>query len=321
MEIAGIAGIAGIVGIVGIAGIVGTVTIGLARDRYPRYARYALYPLLLWGCGGRNAVVVGSKNFTESVILGEIIARQLQRYHIPVERQPNLGGTFICHHAIVAGQLDIYVEYTGTAYAAILKQPPSKDPAHVRQVVDSVYRARWNLIWTAPFGFDNTFAMLIRRRDAERLGISTLSQAVPYARKWRPAFGYEFVDRADGYRGLRRAYGLTFATRPATMDLGLTYRALADSQADIIAGNSTDGQIAALDLFQLQDDRRYFPPYEAAPVVRESVFERYPQARTALARLGGTITNAKMRQLNYEVDVAHRRPADVAKEFLRGVPK
>ena len=144
---------------------------------------------------------------------------------------------------------------------------------------------------------------------------------MPAARHWRPAFGYEFVERADGYKGLRKAYGLTFATRPATMDLGLTYRALADSQADIIAGNSTDGQITALDLFQLQDDRHYFPPYEAAPVVREAVFERYPQARAALARLGGTITNEKMRRLNYEVDVAHRRVAVVAREFLRGVPK
>ena len=282
-----------------------------------------LLPLLpaVWGCGRQDAVVVGSKNFTESVILGEIISQQLERYHIPVKRQPNLGGTFVCHRAIIAGQLDIYAEYTGTAYAAILKQPPSSDPAHVRQVVDSVYRTRWHLIWSAPFGFDNTFAMLIRRRDAERLGISTLSQAVPAARHWRPAFGYEFVERADGYKGLRKAYGLTFATRPATMDLGLTYRALADSQADIIAGNSTDGQITALDLFQLQDDRHYFPPYEAAPVVREAVFERYPQARAALARLGGTITNEKMRRLNYEVDVAHRRVAVVAREFLRGVPK
>ena len=264
---------------------------------------------------------VGSKNFTDSFLLGEIVAQQLERSHIPVERKPNLGGTFVCHRAIVAGQLDVYVEYTGTAYAAILKQPPSSDPAHVRQVVDSIYRARWDLIWTAPFGFDNTFAMLIRKRDAERLGISTLSQAVPYARHWRPAFGYEFVDRADGYDGLRKAYGLRFARRPATMDLGLTYRALADSQADIIAGNSTDGQIAALDLFQLQDDRHYFPPYEAAPVVRAAVLQRYPQARAARARLGGTSTNARMRQLNYEVDVAHRRAADVAREFLSTVPQ
>jgi len=283
--------------------------------------RAALLALALWGCGGRNAVVVGSKNFTESVLLGEIVAQQLERYHIPVERKPNLGGTFVCHRAIVAGQLDIYVEYTGTAYAAILKQPPSGDPVHVRQVVDSVYRARWDLVWTAPFGFNNTFAMLIRRRDAERLGISTLSQAVPSARHWRPAFGYEFVDRADGYRGLRKAYGLTFGTPPATMDLGLTYRALADSQADIIAGNSTDGQIAALNLFQLQDDRHYFPPYEAAPVVRAAVFTRYPQAREALAKLGGAITDASMRQLNYEVDVAHHRVADVARAFLRSVAR
>jgi osmoprotectant transport system substrate-binding protein len=294
---------------------------GMMRAAIVPLWRYAALPLVLWGCGGHHAVVVGSKNFTESVLLGEIVAQQLERYHIPVERQPNLGGTFVCHRAIVAGQLDVYVEYTGTAYAAILKQPPSNEPAHVRQVVDSAYRARWNLVWTAPFGFNNTFAMLIRDQTAQRLGISTLSQAAPYARHWRPAFGYEFMDRADGYRGLRLAYGLTFATAPATMDLGLTYRALADSQADIIAGNSTDGQIAALDLFQLQDDRHYFPPYEAAPVVREAIFRRYAAAREALAKLGGTITDARMRRLNYEVDVAHRRVAEVAREFLQGVPK
>jgi osmoprotectant transport system substrate-binding protein len=275
-----------------------------------------LFSGTLAACRPQHALVVGSKNFTESVILGEIIAQQLERHGIPVVRKPYLGGTFVCHRAIIAGQLDIYVEYTGTAYSAILKLPASSDAAHVRQVVDSAYRARWRLVWTKPFGFDNTFAMLIRRHDAERLGISTLSQAVPYARAWRPAFGYEFVERDDGYRGLLKTYGLKFATSPATMDLGLTYRVLADDKADIIAGNSTDGQIAALHLFQLQDDRHYFPPYEAAPVVRQDVFIRYPKARAALGDLGGTITDDQMRALNYQVDVAHRTVADVARAFL-----
>lgn len=277
--------------------------------------------LAVWGCAGQDAIVVGSKNFTESMLLGEIVAQQLERYDLPVERKLYLGGTFVCHEAIKAGQIDVYVEYTGTAYSAILALPATSDAALVWRVVDSTYAARWDLVWAEPLGFNNTFAMLIRRRDAERLGVRTLSEAARYARGWRPAFGYEFVEREDGYRGLLKAYGLTFAERPAVMDLGLSYRALADGRADFIAGNSTDGQVAALDLFHLEDDRHYFPPYEAAPVVRNDVFTRFPAARTALAKLKGTITAERMRQLNYQVDVAHRPAIEVAKEFLAGIPK
>lgn len=254
-------------------------------------------------------------------MLGEIVAQQLERYDLPVERKLYLGTSFICHEAITAGKIDIYVEYSGTAYAAILTLPTIRDAARVRLVVDSVYRARWNLVWTEPFGFDNTFAMLIRRRDAVRLGIRTLSEAAPYAKTWRPAFGYEFTEREDGFQGLVKAYGFQFASRPATMDLGLSYRALADGRADLIAGSWTDGQIEALDLFPLEDDRHYFPPYEAAPVARNDLFARFPAARTALARLGGTITEEKMRAMNYQIDVAHRPAALVAKEYLAGVPR
>jgi glycine betaine/choline ABC-type transport system substrate-binding protein len=283
--------------------------------------RYAVLALLAAGCGRSDAIIVGSKNFTESVLLGEIVAQQLARYDLPVKRKLFLGGTFVCHEAIKAGQIDVYVEYTGTAYSAILSLPATHDAVLVRQVVDSAYARRWQLVWTEPLGFNNTFAMLIRRRDALRLGIRTLSQAVPHARAWRPAFGYEFVERDDGYPGLLRTYGLAFAGRPAVMDLGLTYRALAEGRVDIIAGNSTDGQIAALDLFQLADDRGYFPPYEAAPVARTDLFTRFPAARAALAKLGGTITDQKMRQLNHQVDVLHRPAVEVAEEFLAAIPK
>ena len=283
--------------------------------------RAALLSLLVVACARPGAIVVGSKNFTESMLLGEIVAQQLERYDLPVERKLFLGGTFVCHEAIKAGQIDVYVEYTGTAHSAILALPSTNDAVLVRRVVDSVYARQWDLAWTEPLGFNNTFAMLIRGSDARRLGIRTLSQALPHARSWRPAFGYEFVEREDGYPGLLRAYGLAFAARPAVMDLGLTYRALAEGRADIIAGNSTDGQVAALDLFQLEDDRGYFPPYEAAPVARQDLFARYPAARTALAKLGGTITDATMRQLNYQVDVAQRPAVEVAREFLAGVAK
>jgi osmoprotectant transport system substrate-binding protein len=276
----------------------------------------ALGPL---ACASRDVIVVGSKNFSESVILGEIVAQQLERHGVPVRRKFFLGGTFVCHEAMVAGRLDAYVEYTGTAHTAILGSPAVRDPERVRQEVDSIYRARWNLEWTEPLGFDNTFAMLIRGADARRLGIATLSEARPHAPRWRPGFGYEFTERADGLRGLVETYGLRFGGEPVVMDLGLTYRALAEGLVDIIAGNSTDGQIELLDLVQLRDDRHYFPPYEAAPVVRGELLARRPEVRQALRALGGTIDEARMRRLNYLVDVERRDVREVVGEFLEGL--
>jgi len=265
-------------------------------------------------------VVIGSKNFTESVILGEIVAQQLERAGVPVQRKLNLGGTFVCHAALIAGQLDGYVEYTGTAYAAVLKLPAARDPRLVSATVDTAYRNRWQVRWMPALGFDNTFAMLVRRADAERLHVRTLSEAVPLASTWRAAFGYEFMERADGFPGLAAQYGLAFRAAPSVMDLGLTYRALADGKVDMIAGNSTDGQIQGLDLLQLTDDRHYFPPYEAAPVVREEMLERYPAARRALIALGWTISAETMRNLNYQVDVEHRDARKVAAEFVQHLP-
>ncbi|NIM50108.1 MAG: ABC transporter substrate-binding protein [Gemmatimonadales bacterium] len=281
-----------------------------------------LLPLLLaaGACGrGDDTLTVASKNFTESVLLGEIVAQQLERHGFHVDRRLNLGGTFICHEAMKAGQVDVYVEYTGTAHSAILGLPTVRDPARVRQEVDSIYRERWGLVWTAPLGFNNTFAMLVRREDARRLGISTLSGAVPHASDWRPGFGYEFMQREDGYRGLVDTYGFSFPMQPAVMDLGLTYRALAEGQVDIIAGNSTDGQIQALELVHLRDDKEYFPPYEAAPVVRSQVLTARPQVGAALAALGGTIDQETMRRLNRLVDVDRRDVKEVAREFLDGL--
>jgi glycine betaine/choline ABC-type transport system substrate-binding protein len=273
--------------------------------------------LLLSACSnGERPIVVGSKNFTESVLLGELVAQQLERHGLPVDRKLNLGGSFICHNALVAGQLDVYVEYTGTAYAAILEMPDTKDPGIVRSTLDSVYQERWDLVWMGPLGFNNTFALLIRNEDATRLGISRLSQIGPYSASWRFGAGYEFIERADGYRGLLAFYGLSFRGEPLEMDLGLTYRALAEGTVDIIAGNSTDGQIEALDLFHLEDDRRYFPPYEAVPVVRADLLERFPVADTVLAELANTLTEAEIRRLNYLVDVEKRDVGEVAAEFL-----
>ncbi len=279
----------------------------------------SLLTLAPLACETGADVVVGSKNFTESIILGEIVAQQLEGAGLTVDRRFNLGGTFICHEAIGAGQIDVYVEYTGTAHAAILELPIERDQAIVRRQLDSVYATRWDLEWTAPLGFNNTFAMLVRGDAAARHALRTYSDVGQFAAEWRPGFGYEFAGRADGYEGLSDAYGFRFDRQPAVMDLGLTYRALAQGQVEIIAGNSTDGQIAALGLFQLEDDRNYFPTYDAVPVVRSSFLEAHPEVRGHLEALGGTIDEATMRRMNYRVDVERRPIREVAREFLAGM--
>jgi len=273
--------------------------------------------LLLAACERTDRVVVGSKNFTEQDILGEIVAQQIERATpLTVVRRFHLGGTFVCHEALRAGQLDVYVEYTGTALVAILKQPPvGGDTALAR--VRAAY-ASFGAEWLAPLGFDNTFAMVVRPGELARLGAPTLSAAAR-AGAWRGGFGYEFAERPDGWPGLSRAYGLRLAGAPRVMDLGLIYRALADSQVDLVAGNATDGQIEALHLVALADDRRFFPPYQAAPVVRTEVLQRHPELRAALASLAGSLSDSTMRHLNRMVDVEHRDIAAVAREFLDGL--
>lgn len=270
------------------------------------------------GCsrGARGPIRVGSKNFSEQVILGEIVAQALEAKGIPVERRLNLGGTFVCHKAIVAGELDVYPEYTGTALTAILREKPVSDPAAVRRTVAEAYRKQWDLVWSPPLGFENNFALIVRAEDAKRWNLARISDLAAHESEIRPGFGYEFVERQDGLAGLSRAYGLTFARRPVEMDLGLLYAALESRKVDLIAGNSTDGLIDALGAVVLEDDRRYFPPYEAAFVVRGRLWRERKGVRQALEALGGTLDAAAMRKLNAAVDRDKRRPEDVAKEFL-----
>ncbi len=261
--------------------------------------------------------MVGAKNFTESDLLAEIVAQQVERRTgLRVERRLHLGGTFVCHQAITSGQIDLYVEYSGTAYTAVLKHPPVQDRDSVYRAVAAEYEQRFGLVWGKPFGFNNTFAIVVRRRDAERDGLRKVSDVARVAPRWRAAFGYEFLERADGFAGLAQVYGLTFATPPTAMDLGLTYRAVAEGKVDLIAGNSTDGQIQALDLVALEDDRRYFPPYEAAAVVRSDLLKKHPEINAALDQLAGGISDAEMRRLNALADVQHRDIATIAREWL-----
>jgi osmoprotectant transport system substrate-binding protein len=265
-----------------------------------------------------DRIVVGSKNFTESFILGELIAQQIEGHtSIKVERRFYLAGTYICQQAMLSGRIDVYPEYTGTALTAVLKEKPGSDKAQVYDRVKSEYEARFGLTLGPAFGFNDTFAMEIRGEDARRLNIRTLSQAEQFAPQWRAGFGYEFMERPDGFQGLAATYGLRFAEAPRIMDLGLLARALKDHQIDFAGGNATDGLIPALDLFVLEDDRHYFPPYEAVPVIRQQATKEHPEVVGALAALGNTISDADMRKMNYSVDAEHQDPQNVAREFLR----
>lgn len=269
--------------------------------------------LLTLSCGSAPRVRVGSKNFSEQLILGEIVAQHLEnRLHGHVSRKLDLGGTMLAQQAIESGDIDVYPEYTGTALTAVLKEKPLKDPSRVLADVRAGY-AQWHLEWLPPLGFDNTFAMVIRRDDNH---LATISQAA-MAHPWKLAAGYEFARREDGLPGLMKAYGLRLKGPVRTMDLGLIYQALMKGQVDMAAGNSTDGMLSVLPVTVLEDDRHYFPPYQCALVVREAAEKQFPALRPALLELSGRISSDTMRRLNYELDGKHRPAREIARDFLR----
>lgn len=279
--------------------------------------RAVIAALLFLACcrDGEKPLIIGSKNFTESVILGELLAQKLEAAGCKVERRLNMGGTFVADSAIRSGAIDAYVEYSGTALAAILKRPASSDRAAVDAAVSAAYE-KLGLRWSPPLGFDNTFAMIVRKSDAERLGLRNISDLTRVASTVRPGFGYEFTERADGWAGLQKAYSLRVATPPRSMDLGLTYKALTSNEVDLIAGSVTDGLIEPLGLVILTDDRGYFPPYDAVVVRRNDIDERCKGASATLESLRGTLDDATMRRLNYEVDGRKRDLAEVVRAQL-----
>ncbi len=262
-----------------------------------------------------ETIRVGSKNFTESVILAELLAQTLEANDCEVERRTNLGGTLVAHSAILSGEIDTYVEYSGTALTAILKMPATSDRNAVEKSVRDEY-AKSGLRWGPNLGFNNTFAMIVRKADANSRGLVNISDLRKVQGEFQPGFGPEFAARPDGYRGLTEAYELSFVKPPKTMDLGLTYRALNSSQVDLIAGNSTDGLIESLGLVALDDDRNYFPPYDAAVVFRNDIDNKCSAASSALESLSGRLDEATMRRLNLEIDGRKRDPREVVREFL-----
>ncbi|MFN2493655.1 MAG: ABC transporter permease/substrate-binding protein [Pyrinomonadaceae bacterium] len=299
---------------------------------HPRIKRLSLIAAVLvvllaifvvwWSSLSRNAnrngarVVVGSKDFTESAILGEIVAQMLETRGVSVQRNFELGGN-LPHDALLSGQIQLYPEYTGTAYTAILKHPPITDPRRVYEQVQKEYAEKFNMVVSDPIGFENTFAILVRGAEVRRLKLKTISDAASYAQNWRAGFGQDFMSRSDGYPGFVKTYGLKFAEQPREMDLSLTYIALASGKVDLIAGNSTEGRIAALDLVQLEDDRHYFPPYEAVYLVRNDAYSTVEPLRAVLGKLAHAITTDEMRKLNYEVDANKRDLAEVVREWIR----
>jgi osmoprotectant transport system substrate-binding protein len=281
---------------------------------------FCVVALLCAGCSPprENVIVIGSKNFSESALLGEILAQHLEaKLHRQVDRRFYLAGTFICQQAILSGRIDAYVEYTGTALTAVLKDPSDSNSAAVFQRVSDEYQRRFHLDVLTSLGFNNTFALVVRGEDARKYDLKTISDLSRVAAQWRPGFGYEFMERPDGYPGLKSTYDLDFPTSPRILDLGLLYRALLNGQVDVVAGNSTDGLLSANDLVILQDDKHYFPAYDAVPVARPDTFTRFPGTREALLELANTISDTEMQKMNYEVDVQHRDIADVARDFLQ----
>lgn len=272
---------------------------------------------LLSGCGARNHLVVGSKNFTEQLILGEIIAQHIEaRMHQPVERRLDLGGTLLAQQALVAGDIDMYPEYTGTAFTNVLKRSGVTDPAVVLEQVRADYSSGFHLAWMNPLGFDNSFAMTVRGPDARAQHLETLSDAAADPKGFILGAGYEFLTRPDAYGALNRAYSIKWDGAPKSMDLGLLYRALEQKQVSMAAGNTTDGQLSELDVKVLVDDKHVFPPYQACIVVRQDTLAKYANLRAILSELSGKISDAAMREMNYEVDAKHRAPREVAKDFL-----
>jgi len=280
--------------------------------------------LLILGCAPPRSsrIVIGAKNFTEQVVLGELLAQEVESVTgQPVERRFYLAGSYLCQQALISGRIDGYVEYSGTALTAILKQPlppvGQRDRARVYATVKHLYEERYKVRAEPGLGFQNTFAMVVRADDSEQLHLRTISDAVPHAQRMKLGVGYEFEERPDGLRGLEQTYGLKFEGHPRTMDLGLLYRALQSGQVDMVAGNSTDGPIRALHLVTLEDDKHYFPPYEAIPLIRDDSLQVHPEIQVAMDRLAGKVSEDEIRTMNDAVDGKHRDVAEVVREFRR----
>ncbi len=274
--------------------------------------------LLFSNCGmdSANTIRMGCKNFTEQYILGEMMAELIEaKTDLYVDRNFNLGGTVICHKALINGEIDLYPEYTGTALTTLMNRETIPSSTEVFSIVESYYREEWDCEWLQPLGFDNTYALTVREKDAEEKQWKTISDLKPDAENLPAGFTAEFMERPDGYPGLKKKYELDFQST-SDLDPGLMYRAIAQKEVDVICAFATDGRIPAFNLYPLKDNLNFFPPYEAAPVVRQDALKKFPKLRETLNLLARLLDNETMQQLNFEVDENKRAPSIVAREFL-----
>lgn len=274
--------------------------------------------LLLTACGGSKParVVVGSKDFPEQLILGEMYAQLLENNGFQVERKLNLAGTPVAHEALKNGEIDLYPEYTGTGLLTVLKLPVNSDPQQVYAAVVKGYQEQFNLVWLDPAPMNNTQALAMTQEGAARYGIRTISDLVAHADQLVMIGPPEFDQREDGLPGLMKVYGQFTLKEYKPVEKGLRYKGLVEGQADVVVAFGTDGEIAAYNLVVLEDDKGMFPPYQVAPVVRQQTLEANPQIKDILNQLAPKLTNAVVQKLNYEVSGNGREPADVAREFL-----
>lgn len=266
--------------------------------------------------GSQTPIKVGSKDFTEQFIIGEMYALVLEEAGFNVERKLNLGGTPVAQAAMESGEIDLYPEYTGTGLLTVLKLPVESDREAVYKSVYDGYLAQYNFLWLDPSPMNNTQAIAMQRARAEELGIVTMSDMAAKADQLVMVGPPEFQEREDGLPGIKAVYGDFTLKEYKSVDAGLRYQALVEDQADITVAFGTDGEISAYDLVLLEDDKAMFPPYQVAPVVRKEIIDAFPEVETALNTLSALLTDGVMQELNYEVSGKQREPSEVAREFL-----
>jgi len=276
--------------------------------------------LLTTACGGNGkpkaTLTIGSKEFTEQLILGEMYALALEHAGFNIERKLALGGSPALQEALVAGEIDLYPEYTGTGLMTVLKLPVNTDPQAVYESVAEGYKEKFDLVWLNPAPMNNTYVLVMTQRSAADYGIQTISDMVAHAKELTMAGTVEFANREDGLPGLKQVYGDFELKRYIPVEPDLKYRALVEGKADVITGFGTDGQISAFNLVTLEDDKHMYPPYQVAPVMRQQILEEYPEIGEVLNTLAPKLSDETMQYLNYEVSGKGREPADVAREFL-----
>lgn len=276
-----------------------------------------LFSVVLTGCSS-DTITIGSKDYSENIVLGEIFSQLIEaNTELKVVRKLNLGGTFVNFEAIKNGQIDLYPEYTGTALTAQLKMDVITDADETYRIVSEKFDEQFNIKWLKPLGFNNTYTLAVTNEVYEKYGIETFSDLAAISENFVFGAEHEFFDRQDGFDGLVKAYGMKFMGEPKKMNVSLKYQAIGNGDIDVTDAFATDGQIIQYNLKILEDDKNFFPPYYASPIIRKEVLEKHPELEQILNSLAGLIDDETMTELNYKIDVENQDVKAVAKEFLQ----